>query len=103
MVEPTDEVLQYLAKKRIRNGEEALMLPVWKARRKTSRNISMHEIEKESSCSVKQKNSSSKKALIQSFHSKACEVLKLQPNHLRQGLLRWKEAHRTRPRKSKAA
>lgn len=34
-----------------------------------------------------------------SFES-ICEVLKLQPNHLRKGLLRWQEVHRTRGRKA---
>ena len=95
-VEPTDDgILEDLAKKSIRDGEEGLMLAVLESAtedfqkylnaqdRKGKMLFSQAEewfLEKDSD------------PLFSFEH--ICEVLRLQPSYFRKRLLRWKQAHR---------
>ena len=95
MIEPTDdEVLEYLAKKTIHHGEEALMLAMLKSATEDfhkyvkARNRKGKLLFNEAEEWLLEKDSDS----FLCFES-ICEVLRLQPAYLRNGLLRWKEAH----------
>lgn len=95
MIEPTDdEVLEYLAKKTIHHGEEALMLAMLKSATEdfqkyvNARNRKGKLLFNEAEEWLLEKDSDS----FLCFES-ICEVLRLQPDYIRKGLLRWKEAH----------
>jgi hypothetical protein len=95
MIEPTDDgVLEDLAKKRVHRGEEALMFAVLKSATEdfqeyvNARDRKGKLLFDEAEEWLLEKDSDS----ILCFES-ICEVLRLQPDYLRQGLLRWKEAH----------
>ena len=95
MIEPTDDgVLEDLAKKRVHRGEEALMLAVLK-----SATEDFQKYVNARDCKGKLLFSEAEKWLLEKdsdsllcFES-ICEVLRLQPDYLRKGLLRWKETH----------
>jgi hypothetical protein len=95
IVEPTDdEVLEDLAKKKVHHGEEALMLAVLKSATEdfqkyvNARDRKGKLLFDEAEEWLLEKDSDS----LLCFES-ICEVLRLQPDYLRQGLLRWKAAH----------
>ena len=95
MIEPSDnEVLEYLAKKTIHHGEEALMLAVLKSATEdfqkyvNARDRKGKLLFNEAEEWLLENDSDS----LLCFES-ICEVLRLQPDYLRKGLLRWKEAH----------
>lgn len=102
IVEPTDDgLLENLARKSIRDGEERLMLAVLESATKDFQKY-INARDKKAKLLFSQaeewfltKDSDS----LFSFEN-ICEVLRLQPNYLRKGLLRWKEAHHTRARKA---
>jgi hypothetical protein len=95
IVEPTDDgVLEDLAKKSFHHGEEALMFAVLKSATEdfqtyvNARDRKGKRLFDEAEEWLLEKDSDS----LLCFES-ICEVLRLQPDYLRKGLLRWKEAH----------
>jgi hypothetical protein len=95
MIEPTDDgVLEDLDKKRVHRGEEALMFAVLKSATEdfqehvNARDRKGKLLFDEAEEWLLEKDSDS----ILCFES-ICEILRLQPDHLRKGLLRWKAAH----------
>jgi hypothetical protein len=95
MIESTDdEGLEDLAKKTIRHGKEALMFAVLKSATEdfqeyvNARDRKGKLLFDEAEEWRREKDSDS----LLCFES-ICEVLRLQPDYLRQGLLRWKAAH----------
>jgi hypothetical protein len=97
MVEPTDDgVLENLAKKSIRHGEEALLLAVLKsATEDFQKYVNARERKGKLLFSEAEEwflNETSDS--LCSFEN-ICEVLRIKPNYFRKGLVHWKEAHRT--------
>jgi hypothetical protein len=95
MIEPTDdEVMEDLANKKFHHGEEALMLAVLKRATEdfqkyvNARDRKGKLLFNEAEEWLLEKDSDS----LLCFES-ICEVLRLQPDYLRKGLLRWKAAH----------
>jgi hypothetical protein len=95
MIDPTDDgVLEDLAKKSTRPGEEALIFAVLKSATEdfqeyvNARDRKGKLLFDEAEEWRREKDSDS----LLCFES-ICEVLRLQPDYLRQGLLRWKAAH----------
>lgn len=105
MVEPTDDgVLENLANKRILHGEEALMLAVLKSAMEDLEKY-VHARDRKGKLLFSQAEEwllERDSDLLFSFES-ICEVLRVQPDYLRKGLLRWKEAHRTHAGKRNVA
>jgi hypothetical protein len=97
MIDPTDDgVLDDLAKKSIRPGEEALMLAVLKSATEDFQEY-VNARERKEKRFFSQAEEWFLDETSDSFFSfeNICEVLRIKPSYFRKGLLRWKEAHRT--------
>jgi hypothetical protein len=97
MIDPTDDgVLEDLAKKSIRPGEEALMLAVLKSATEDFQEyVNARERKaKQLFCEAEEWFLDETSDSLFSFEN-ICEILRIKPSYFRKGLLRWKEAHRT--------
>jgi hypothetical protein len=97
MIDPTDDgVLEDLAKKSIRPGEEALMLAVLKSATEDFQEY-VNARERKAKLLFSEAEEWFLDETSDSLFSfeNICEVLRIKPNSFRKGLLRWKEAHRT--------
>jgi hypothetical protein len=100
-IEPTDnEILENLSKTNIRNGEQRLMLAILE-------NV-MEDFQKYVLATHKkgQELFDGAEAWILETDSRAffyfkniCEHLELDPDYMRKGFMRWKEAKRSQPKK----
>lgn len=96
MVEPTDDgVLADLAKKSIRDGEEALMLAVLKtATEDFQKYVNARERKAKRLFSEAEEWFLDETSDSLFAFKNICDVLAIKSNYFRKGLLRWKEAHR---------
>jgi hypothetical protein len=97
MIDPTDDgVLEDLAKTSIRRGEEALMLAVLNSATEDFQEyVNARERKAKLLFSAAEEWFLDRTSDSLFAFENICEVLRIQPNYFREGLLRWKEAHRT--------
>jgi hypothetical protein len=96
IIEPTDDgVLEDLAKKRTRDREEGLMLAVLEsATEDYQKYVNARDRKGKLLFSQAEEWFFEKDSDPLFSFEHICEVLRLQPDYVRKGLLRWKEAHR---------
>jgi hypothetical protein len=96
IVEPTDDgILEDLAKKSTRDREEGLMLAVLEsATEDYQKYLNARDRKGKLLFSQAEEWFLAKDSDPLFSFEHICEVLRLQPDYVRKGLLRWKEAHR---------